>query len=244
MTGTAVSATAQLLTKIAAFEQAAADASDSRIMARKISEKSDRTKYAFADGLRRDLEKTRSALKACASSASNGASCSCTFGELYAFTEGRIANLNKILQNLRKAKEVRFKPECFFDGVHDDEAIELLDYFWKEAYAVNERNVFRPSRNALVKDTPQDKRRGRSYFEENEKTRHVRHCSVCRERVSAEERITIRACVFHMKCISCAMCTARLRQKADYITFDGQICCGADCIRQYDAAHRYQTRQF
>lgn len=229
--------TAPLLQKIAAFEQAAANTVDPRLSADKISEKSNGKRYAFADGLRRDLESTRSALKSCC--AFNGTTC--TFGELYEFTEGKIANLNRILQNLRKAKEIYFQPECFFDGVHNDEVIKLLDQFWNEEYVINEQNVFQPGRGA--KDTPSDKRRGRSYFEENEKTRHVRHCSVCRKRVTPEERITFRACVFHMKCISCVVCGTCPKQKADYVTYDGQICCGAACIRLYDAAHLLQERE-
>ena len=233
--------------KIATFEQAAANASDPRLMACRLSEKSDRKKYAFADGLRSDLQRTRAALKSCCASTSHNdgtATRSCTFGALYDFTEGRIANLNKILQNLKKANEVCFEPECFFDGIHNDKVIELLDGFWKEEYTVNERNVFRVVGRAALKDTPPDERRGRSYFEENERTRNVHNCSICMQRVAEEDRITVRACVYHMKCISCVICGACPRHKADYLTFDGQICCGVACIRQYDAAHLLQEREW
>jgi len=241
MTTSSTTTTLPIRTRIAAFEQAAVDSSDPRLLALKISEKSDRKKYNFADGLLRDLHSTRAALKSCCTSSPNG-KMTCTFGELYDCTEGKIANLNRVLQNLRKAREVRFEPECFFNGVHNDEVIELLDHFWSEQYVVNERNVFRTV--IPVETTPHDERRGRSYFEENERTRRVEHCSVCNERVRAEERITIRCSVLHLRCISCAVCGACPRQKADYVTFDGKMCCGAACIRWYDAAHRLQERVF
>jgi hypothetical protein len=51
-----------LQSRIAAFEQAAADAADMTLSAYKVSKKSDRKKYAFATGLSNDLRRTRNAL--------------------------------------------------------------------------------------------------------------------------------------------------------------------------------------
>lgn len=221
--------------RIKAFERAAAAATDAQVMASKVSEKSDRKKYDFCTGLRNDLANTRSALRACSDDSGI-----CTFGELFSYTGGRIANLNRILQNLKSAGEVRFDPECFFMGMHNEQEIELLEQFWKEDYIVDETSVFRQGCNAL--DVPEKDRRGRSYVNENLKTIHVFHCSACSERVKAKDRITVRACVYHLKCITCVACGSNPRRKADYITFDGQVCCSSDCVRQYDGAHVRQER--
>ena len=220
--------------RIAAFEKAAADAVDPQVMASKISNKSDRRKYKFADGLSRDLERTRNALRVITSENY------CTFGELYSFSEGRIANLNRVLQNMKLANEIRFTPECFFDGIHDDEVIELLEQFWAHAYQVDEENVFRPGRSTM--DVPEEDRKGRSYVAEDRETRHVWECCTCSRRVKPEERITIRARVFHLSCISCVACGTSPRQKKDYVTFDGRICCSSECIQKYDGAHLRQRR--
>jgi hypothetical protein len=224
-----------LQSRIEAFEWAAAEATDAQAMASKISEKSDRKKYDFCRGLKNDLINTRAALRAC--SDHNGM---CTFGELFSYTGGRIANLNRILQNLKSAREVRFEPECFFMGVHNEEVIELLGQFWNEKYTVDEASVFR--HGWIPTDVPENDRRGRSYVKENLTTMDVFHCFQCAKRVKAKDRITIRAHVYHMKCIFCVVCGSSLRRKADYITFDGQICCSPDCLRQYDASHVRQER--
>jgi hypothetical protein len=224
-----------LQSRIEAFERAAAEATDTQVMASKISQKSDRKKYDFCRGLKNDLMNTRAALRACSDDSGI-----CTFGELFSYTGGRIANLNRILQNLKSAREVRFDPECFFMGVHNDQVIELLDQFWNEGYAVDEVSVFRPGWTAT--DVPENDRRGRSYVKENLTTMNVFHCFACAKRVKAKDRITIRACVYHIKCISCVVCGSNPRRKADYITFDGKICCSSDCVRQYDAAHVRQVR--
>jgi len=220
--------------RIAAFEQAAADAVDPQMMAAKISEHSDRKKYDFCKGLTHDLQRTRTALRATASK-----NC-CTFGKLYRYTEGRIANLNRVLQNMKQANEIHFTPECFFESIHDDEEIKLLEQFWREEYEVDEENVFRSG--IFTHDIPEEDRKGRSYVAEDRETRNVQKCFACLRRVKAEERITIRARVFHLSCITCAVCGASLRQKKDYITFDGQICCSSECIQQYDGAHLRQQR--
>lgn len=163
-------------------------------------------------------------------------------GNFFIFTEGRIANLNRILQNLKSQGEIHFEPECFFMGVHDQEAIELLDGFWKEEYKVDETSAFRPFLSYYLKHVAHEDRRGRSYVAENLKTLHESHCSSCSKRVESRDRITIRGRVFHMKCISCVVCGASLRQKADYLSFDGQVCCSSTCVRQYDASHVTQKR--
>lgn len=229
--------TSSLQSRIAAFEQAAADAIDPEMMAAKISAKSDRKKYAFASALANDLRHTRAALRAVASDGEE----SCTFASLYKYADGSIANLNRVLQNMKEANEISFAPECFFAGVHDHEVIILHKQFWKEAYKVDEENVFRPGR--LFKNVIEEERKGRSYVAEDRETRHVTECSVCSRQVCVEERITIRAQVFHLSCLSCAVCGACPRQKKDYITFDGQVCCSSDCIQRYDAAHIRQRRE-
>lgn len=221
--------------KIAAFEQAAADAVDPHFLSRKISDKSDKKKYQFAAGLDRDLQQTRAALREIATNND-----CCTFGDLFRFTEGRIANLNRVLQNMKQANEIHFQPECFFHAVHDDEVIQLLEQFWVEAYNVNESNVFRTS--VLTMDVAEKDRKGRSYVAEDMKTRHVWECCACERRVKPEERITVRAHVFHLSCLSCVVCGTSPRQKKDYITFDGRICCSAECIQKYDGAHLRQER--
>ena len=48
-----------------------------------------------------------------------------TFYHLYTATEGRIANLNRVLQNLKRAGEVSFQPECFFMGYNVSEIIVI-----------------------------------------------------------------------------------------------------------------------
>ena len=224
-----------LRARIKAFEQAAAAATDAQVMASKVSEKSDRKKYDFCAGLRNDLANTRAALRACSDDIGI-----CTFGELFSYTGGRIANLNRVLQNLKRAREVHFEPECFFMGMHNEQEIELMEQFWKEEYIVDEASVFRQGWTAM--DVPEKDRRGRSYVKENLKTMHAFHCSACTKRVKAKDRITVRACVYHLKCISCVVCGSSPRRKADYITFDGQVCCSSDCVRQYDGAHVRQER--
>lgn len=134
--------------KIASFENAARAAVDPQVMAKKISAKSDRKKYRFAEGLSRDLKKTRSALRAVA------AEDYCTFGALYTHTEGNIANLNRVLHNLKQSEEIYYSPavEMFLAGVHDDEVISLLPQFWTEDYQVDETNVFRSGQSRVNVD--------------------------------------------------------------------------------------------
>mmetsp|Transcript_8576 Transcript_8576/g.15084 ORF Transcript_8576/g.15084 Transcript_8576/m.15084 type:complete len:252 (+) Transcript_8576:107-862(+) len=224
-----------LMSRIAAFEQAAAEANDPEVMAAKISEFSDRKKYNFADGLKRDLEHTRAALRACA-----GDGKSCTFGALFEFTEGKIANLNRILQNLKNANEVAFQVEVFFAGPHANEPITLLDAFWDQDYTVDAENVFRPGRN--FKDVEEKDRKGRSYVSENQESRGQRECTACGELVAENSRLVLRGRVFHMQCVECVVCGAHPRSKADFVTFDGEVACSSECIKLYDAAHPNQAR--
>lgn len=230
-----MSTTTSIQRRIAAFEQAAANAVDPQIMAAKISEKKDRKKYNFVGGLSRDTHCARAALRAVASDDD-----CCTFGDLFQYTEGRIANLNRVLQNLKRANEIQFEPECFLKSMNDNEQIQLLEPFWKEMYKVSEENIFRPGRSSL--NVPQKGRKGRSFVEENVKTMHVYECCACARYVKAEERITIRAQVFHLSCLSCTVCGASPRQKKDYITFDGRVCCSYECFLKYDGAHLRQER--
>jgi len=222
------------MARIAAFEKAAADANDPQTMAAKISEFSDRKKYNFADGLKRDLENTRAALRATEVDAV------CTFGALFRFTEGQIANLNRILQNLKKANEIDFDVEVFFEGMHDAEPIRLLESFWEGDYTVDAENVFRPGRN--MRDVPEDERKGRSYVKDNLTTRNVKECATCGELVTDHDRVTVRANVYHLNCIKCVQCGASPRIKADFVTFDGQLACSSECIKNYDGAHQNQAR--
>jgi len=231
--------------RIAAFEQAAADAVNPEIMASKISFKSDRKKYDFCSGLLRDLKATRAALRQCASGQDDGDNARrlrTTFRELYDFTGGQIANLNRVLQNLKKAKEISFGPECFFVGVNDEETIQLLDKFWEEEYTVDAENVFRPGRCGRSGTIAQNERKGRSYVEENRITVELRRCAVCNEAVDAKERMAVREQVYHLRCLTCVVCGSSPRRKMDYLTFDGQICCCSDCVRRYDGAHLQQKR--
>ena len=224
----------KLKERIAAFEQAASDAIDPVVMASKVSSSKscDRNKYDFSSGLRHDLETTRAALRACCSDDD-----CCTFGTLFEYTGGEIANLNRILQNLRNADEISFAPECFFAGRHDAETICLQSKFWIESYNVEE-HVFRVPQS----DEIPAERHGRSYVVENLATRQVHHCRVCAGHVAVEERMTIRAKVFHRRCLHCAVCGTSPKNRSDYVTFDGKLCCGAECVRQYDGAHVQQER--
>jgi hypothetical protein len=108
-------------------------------MASQISSKSsDRKKYDFRSGLQRDLLKTRAALRQCVRSKQFGFCSSCTtFGQLFEHTEGQIANLNRVLQNLKRVEEIDFDPELFLVGVNDDQTIQLKQRFWKEEYIVD-----------------------------------------------------------------------------------------------------------
>lgn len=229
--------TVSLQQRIAAFEQAAAKANDPQIMASKISSKSDRKKYDFGRGLCHDLATTRVALCACANEHGGGV---CTFGSLFKESGGRIANLNRILQNLKEAREIAFQPECFFECVHDKERIYLNETFWAESYAVTDQNIYR---NELSSEAiPELQRKGRSYVAEDLLTRDEHDCVVCSKHVRDEDRITIRAHVFHLSCVECSVCGASPHRKKDYVTFDGNLCCSSECVGRYDGAHVHQKR--
>lgn len=261
-----------LSSRIRAFEASASAANDPKVMASKISEFSDRKKYNFVTGMKNDLMNTRAALRKCAAehppgpigsdklneasksslsklvSFSKRASNSvpresadrCTFGALYEYSAGQIANLNKILTNLKKAGEVSFQVEIFFQGQHDDEEIVLLAKFWDEAYTVDADNVFRPGRNE--RDIPEEERKGRSYVTDNLATRDQTICTTCGDQVESVFRVTIRGKVYHSTCIKCSVCGASPRENADFVTFDGKICCSTSCVANYDAAHVNQRR--
>mmetsp|Transcript_4162 Transcript_4162/g.4825 ORF Transcript_4162/g.4825 Transcript_4162/m.4825 type:complete len:230 (+) Transcript_4162:93-782(+) len=226
----------ELKDRIAAFEESARKAQDPKEMALKISEFSDRKKYNFAEGMQRDLISTRAALR----NASTDGLSSCTFGAIYEQTEGRIANLNKILLNLKKAGEIDFKPEIFFEGRDDDEVIEFFPSFLNAEYQVDQGNVFRPGRN--IKDVPEEERHGRSYVKENMESKGKTDCETCGKEVTELQRLVIRGNVFHLNCVHCIQCGGSPHEKADFVTFDGHICCSAKCVRLYDGSHQNQKR--
>ncbi|CAK9024599.1 Uracil phosphoribosyltransferase (UPRTase) (UMP pyrophosphorylase), partial [Durusdinium trenchii] len=122
-----------LRSRIAAFEESARKAADPKEMQAKISEFSDRKKYNFSSGLQNDLIATRAALRAVCKDGKTA-----QFDDLFQYTDGRIANLNRILQNLKRAKEITFDTEIFFEGQSDDIPIILLDAFWEGEYEVDE----------------------------------------------------------------------------------------------------------
>ncbi|KAL3894095.1 MAG: hypothetical protein SGARI_007849, partial [Bacillariaceae sp.] len=95
-----------LESRIAALERASLQAEDPILSAYRVSQKSDRKKYAFAEGLQNDLLRTREALRQLADESNV-----CTFGSLYKYTQGQIANQNQVLRNLKRAEEIDFEPE-------------------------------------------------------------------------------------------------------------------------------------
>jgi hypothetical protein len=118
-----------------------------------------------------------------------------------------------------------------------------LDRFWEEsAYAVNADNVFHVQQ-LEEEPPPQENRHGRSYVEENLATHDVYYCHECNRHVTVDERMTIRAHVFHRACLHCAVCGASPRTRSDYVTYNGKLCCSAECVRQYDGAHVKQLRK-
>lgn len=233
--GVTVPAAGSMAARIAAFQQAAKDATDPVLMVKKVAAISDKAKYKFKDGMNRDLVATRAALRAV-----SGGSDSCCFGELYDHIDGQIANLNKVLQNLRAAGEVAFEQEMFLKGTHDDALITLLEKFYEGEYSVEDDNVFRARE---YKDVAEAERHGRSYVKENLATLGVTICATCDVEVSVLERMTVRDKVYHLRCLKCAQCGATPREKADYLSFDGQAMCSAACVSMYDASHLSQKRQ-
>mmetsp|Transcript_2904 Transcript_2904/g.3394 ORF Transcript_2904/g.3394 Transcript_2904/m.3394 type:complete len:231 (+) Transcript_2904:165-857(+) len=226
----------ELKDRISAFEESARKAQDPKEMALKISEFSDRKKYNFAEGMQRDLISTRAALR----NASTDGLKSCKFGTVYKQTEGKIANLNKILRNLKKAGEIGFTPEIFFEGMHDDEIIQFFPLFLHGEYEINHDNVFRPGRN--TKDVPEEERHGRSYVKENLQSKDKKECEICKLEVEERERLVIRGDVYHFFCVKCVQCNSTAREKSDYVTFDGKFCCSSNCVKLYDAGHLNQAR--
>lgn len=257
--------------RIAALEQAAMDGEDPYIMALKVSDHSDMKKYNFCDGLQHDLEETRHALRiccdCCGDSTNVNSQHATTFATLFQFTEGRIANLNRVLQNLKRAGEISFVSECFLMGMSNSyqEKIVLLPNFFEsnnnEVYSVSPNNVHRASRLGFVPQQdelgttsgdnnnsidimiPREQRKGRSYEEENLATMHCQQCFTCQQEITNQnDRIAVRGNVYHLQCLTCATCGASFRRKQVFMTFDGCICCTSDCLRQYDGAHRHQNR--
>jgi hypothetical protein len=229
--------------RVKEFEAAAAAAADAKAQAAKISETSDRSKYKYAAGMAHDLALTRAALRdlVLAKGTAVGAPrAAVTFGELYTYQAGEIANLNKVLQNLKKAGELESKCEIFFAGKDDKQEIVLLAPFWAAEYAIDNDNVFR-NKVKLV-DVPEQERRGRSYVSENLASRGVHDCLKCGEDVEEMQRVTVRGKVIHMRCIKCVQCGASPRVRADFVTFDGQLACSPECIQRYDGSHQTQRR--
>ncbi|GBG30718.1 LIM/homeobox protein Lhx1 [Hondaea fermentalgiana] len=227
-----------LRARIAAFEKAAREALDPAVMQAKISGQSDRKKYNFSAGLQNDVRATRAALRAVCE---DGDGDSCCFGDLFRHIDGQIANLNRVLQNLKREREIDFAPEIFLEGTHDAERITLLDKFWDQEYEVDHGNVFRAG-DVNFKDVAQDERLGRSYVRDNLATRDEHICTVCNEEVSALDRMTVRDKVFHLRCLHCAQCGSQPRDKSERVSFDGQFVCSAECMKNYDAAHLKQAR--
>lgn len=272
--------------RVAFFEKTYNDnVVDLRTIVSKVSNKSDSKKYNFVEGLQRDLHHTRAALRACCSCiSSRNDSCKSgsntiqqeedeedvsttttmtTFRALFEYTDGTIANLNRVLQNLKSGNEICFEPECFLYGVNDNEPIVLLDLFWSQPYSVSRSNVFRKHRhqNRQQDDDDDDfldwdRRRGRCLEKEVQALlRQRNHCARCNEYVHANDRVIIRANLYHASCLQfyrCACCGANLvkkslrrggrKQSPECIAFDGSVLCGTDCIRRYDAAHLRQER--
>jgi len=226
-----------LIGRISAFEAAAKAATDPKEMGAKISETSDRKKYNFASGLQKDVIRTRAALRNCVAEGENEV----TFKDLYEECDGRIANLNRVLQNLKRAKEIHFDVEIFLQGTNDRDVIRLNESFWGGQYQVDEENVFRPGRE--FKDVAEEERKGRSYIKDNLATMKVHECFVCGKEVSPRDRMTVRDHVYHIRCIKCVQCGSKPHNKSEFVTFDGEIACSSECIRQYDAAHLHQKRK-
>ena len=117
---------------------------DGRLARKRISGRSCHKQYNFAAGLQHDVEATRKALRACCCYRNNEflsttkPSCSMTttatattFRALFVASDGHIANLNRVLQNLKRAREIDFALECFFMGYNDEQENVLLDaFFW------------------------------------------------------------------------------------------------------------------
>ena len=219
------------------FEKVEEDANNEEVQAKFISDNSDRKKYNFVSGLGNDVKATRDVL----TEASNGTG-TCKYGDVFALADeqGGIANLSRVLQNLKKAEEIHFKPEIMFQGEHKDEVIELLPAFQESSYEVTDKNCFqKPIADTVV---PHEQRKGRSYIQENQATRGVTTCHKCGEEVAAEQRLAFRGQVYHTFCLSCAQCSQPIRDKIANVTFDGKIACSAACIKAYDGIHQQQTR--
>lgn len=235
-TARAAPAGGSLMARIAAFEKAAKDATDPSAMQAKISDKSDRKKYNFAQGLENDVRQTRSALRDVCDDGE-----SCTFGNLFQHLDGQVANLNRVLQNLKRAGEIDFEPEIFLEGVHKNTPIQILDKFWAQEYSVDQENVYRAA-DVNFKDVAEDERLGRSYVRDNLATRNAKVCAICGEEVSDLERMTVRDQLYHLRCLTCAQCGSHPRDKAERVSFDGKFVCSAECMKNYDAAHLRQDR--
>eukprot|EP00808_Paulinella_micropora_P002513 g6808.t1 len=91
---------------------------------KKAGEKSDRKKYDYVGGLNRDLDTLRDVL-AYLPTDQNGC---VSFGAIFkeADRRGGIANLIKVLQNLRAAGEIDFKGQILFQGTDDNVPIRIL----------------------------------------------------------------------------------------------------------------------
>ena len=229
---------------------------DEREEARKrVSGLSSSKRYNYGLGLRNDLQATRRVLQMCCQRHDPQSYYYCTFARIFAESEGKIANLNRILQNLKRVGEVSFRPECFFVGHNDTEKIWLLEPFWQslgerpssksKCYTVDASNIYRARCNHYINNqTGTQPCRRRSYEAENRATMHQSACNVCGQLVPSHNcRLTIRGQLFHVRCVRCRQCQARLRQAVDYMTFDGEVCCSPRCLQSYNGAHIRQARQ-
>ena len=207
-------------------------------------------RYNFGMGPQRDLLATRKALRVCCQRHASHKNC-CTFHELFVQSNGQIANLNRVLQNLRRTGEIDFEPECFFVGYNDTKVITLLESF-RQSMATNSRsassvpdqtNLFRASHNQpFVRFTPHSKRHGQSFGLDNRLTQDQHTCQACLQWVDDPDRLTIRGRLFHYRCVQCRQCRAFLRRSVDFIAFDGGVCCSLACMQRYDGAHVHQRR--
>eukprot|EP00009_Paramoeba_aestuarina_P009157 CAMPEP_0201520860 /NCGR_PEP_ID=MMETSP0161_2-20130828/12955_1 /ASSEMBLY_ACC=CAM_ASM_000251 /TAXON_ID=180227 /ORGANISM="Neoparamoeba aestuarina, Strain SoJaBio B1-5/56/2" /LENGTH=240 /DNA_ID=CAMNT_0047919369 /DNA_START=25 /DNA_END=743 /DNA_ORIENTATION=+ len=229
------------------FKQKQEEAHDPAVLSKYISEKSDRKKYNFAGGLERDVIATRTALSIlCLAREKRAQSIHtqqpyCTFGELFdkADEDGGIANLIRVLQNLKRQKEIYFLPEMLYQHQHTHEPIYLLPAFDNGNYHVHCENVFRSTIDQ--KDVPLEKRLGKSHIMENLETEGKKRCHKCGEEVlGGLERVVFRGEVYHGRCLKCAHCGSGMREGTGgegglHVTFDGGPCCSVHCLQMYDA---------
>jgi len=201
---------------------------------KKIGEKSDRKKYNFVEGLAKDVMTTREMIDKL--SEERGYT---TFKEIFEESEGMIANLNRVLQNLKKSGEIDYpdEVEIFLQGQND--LIKICPVFSSQHYIPSTENCYQKD---LGGEISIDTRRGRNYYDENLATSGVTDCSICKKHIDTVQRLVIRGKVYHRNCIKCTFCERHPSENVDFVSFDGNIFCGARCLFQYDSTHRIQER--